>query len=509
VDGREAVDVLHRSTLHGEAPAHPERLLRFRPLDPTNRPAPWKTYPGIDAMPLPRDIRRSSLPVVEVLSGERAEPASLDEELLGTLLFLSAGVTRVSHMVDGEPIWFRAAMSAGNLHPVEIYVVDTGVHHYQPLEHALVPLRRDVVDSAPGDGATLVLTGVPFRTGWKYGERGWRHLWWDAGTLLANLLAVADAHGVPARVVAGFDDAAVSELVGIDGIDEVPLVLVRLGDDERPLPPAGALNPINARAEPFARRVLRFPLVGEAQSGGALERDEVAGWREAARGASLPAPDRVPPADGDPTLHLEDVILRRGSSRELRRETAPTALLEWGLAAAARAASLDIAPSGTLIEHLVNVHDVDAAEPGGYRYTAADGFEGRTRVDDARAVSARLCLDQPLGGDSAYTVFHSVELEPLLDALGARGYRAAQLEAGIASGRLALNAVALSGGATGLTFYDRLVSMYFRTDASPLLATAVGIPQTRPAPSGTPGRPAELRGYGNVMSRLSARLRQR
>jgi hypothetical protein len=124
-------------------------------------------------------------------------------------------------------------------------------------------------------------------------------------------------------------------------------------------------------------------------------------------------------------------------------------------------------------------------------------------------VSARLCLDQPLGGDSAYTVFHAAELEPLLDTLGARGYRAAQLEAGIVSGRLALNAVALAGGATGLTFYDSLVSMYFGTDASPLLATAVGAPETRPAPSGTPGRPAELRGYGNVMSRLSARLRQR
>jgi SagB-type dehydrogenase family enzyme len=509
VDGREAVDVLHRSTLHGQAPAHPERLLRFRPLDPTNRPAPWKTYPGIDAVPLPRDLRRSSLPAVEVLSGRRAEPASPDEALLGTLLFLSAGVTRVSRMVDGEPIWFRAAMSAGNLHPVEIYVVDTGVHHYQPLEHALMPLRQDVVDEASGNGVTLVLTGVPFRTGWKYGERGWRHLWWDAGTMLANLLAVADAHGVPARIDVGYDDTAVSELVGIDGVDEVPLVLVQLGDGETPLPPAGTLDPITAPVEPFARHVLRYPLVEDAQSAGALDRDAVAGWREAARGVSSPAPDQVPAPDGDATLHVEDIILRRGSTREFRQETAPTALLQWGLAAATRPASLDVAPSATLIEHLVNVHDVDAAEPGGYRYTADDGFEGRTRIDDARAVSARLCLDQPLGGDSAYTVFHAAELEPLLDTLGARGYRAAQLEAGIVSGRLALNAVALAGGATGLTFYDSLVSMYFRTDASPLLATAVGAPETRPAPSGTPGRPAELRGYGNVMSRLSARLRQR
>ncbi len=74
------------------------------------------------------------------------------------------------------------------------------------------------------------------------------------------------------------------------------------------------------------------------------------------------------------------------------------------------------------------------------------------------------------------------------------------------AGRLALNAFAVGGGATGLTFYDGLVSRYFGTEASPLLATAVGVPDTRPAPSGTPGRPAELRGYGNIMTKLASRL---
>ena len=80
------------------------------------------------------------------------------------------------------------------------------------------------------------------------------------------------------------------------------------------------------------------------------------------------------------------------------------------------------------------------------------------------------------------------------------------LEAGLVAGRLALNAVALNGGATGLTFYDGLVGRYFRTEASPLLATAVGVADTEPAPSGSPGAPVELRGYSRVMARLAARL---
>jgi len=490
--------------MHGEPPTHRDRLLPFRRLDPTNRPAPLKTYSGVEPVSLPRELRPSSLPAVAVLSGHHAESGRLDEALLGTLLFLAAGVTRFARTVDGDPIWFRSAMSAGNLHPVEVYVVGDDVHHYHPLVHALVPLRRGVHVC---DDVTLVLTGIPFRTCWKYGERGWRHLWWDAGALLANLLAAADAYGVPAQVVAGFPDAAVAALVGIDGVDEVPLALVRLGRGDLRLPPPEALEPVAARADPVAPRVLRFPLVVDAHAETALELDAVAGWQQAALAVSQPAPGMVePPPDTDPDDRVENVILRRGSTRLFRRQQAPSSLLEWGLAAAGRAVPFDAAPAGTLLEHLVSVHDVADAEPGGYRYTAAGGFEGRTRSDDPRAAGTHLCLDQPLGGDSAYTVFHAAALGPLLDTLGGRGYRAAHLEAGIAAGRLALNAVALGGGATGLTFYDRLVSRYFPTEAAPLLATAVGLPQTRPAPSGAPGQPAELRGYGRVMARLAAGL---
>ena len=443
------------------------------------------------------------MPAAEVLSGRRAEPERLDQGLLGTLLFLAAGVTRVARTTNGESIWFRSAMSAGNLHPVEVYVVDGDVHYYHPLDHALVPLRRGV---NVGDDVTLVLTGIPFRTCWKYGERGWRHLWWDAGAMLANLLAAAAAHGVAAEVVTGFPDAAVADLVGVDGIDEVPLALVRLGQGELRLPPPATLEPVAARAEPVAGRVLRFPLVVEAHANTALDADAVAGWQEAAKVVSRPAPPTVEPPPAAASIVVEQVILRRGSTRLFRRQTAPAPLLGWGVAAACRAVPVDAAPTGTVLEHFVNVHDVADAEPGGYRYTATGGFEGRTRSHDPRAAGAHLCLDQPLGGDSAYTVFHAADLEPLFDALGGRGYRAAQLEAGIVAGRLALNAVALAGGATGLTFYDGLVSRYFGTDAAPMLATAVGIPDSVPARSGLPGHPAELHGYGSVMARLAATL---
>ena len=140
------------------------------------------------------------MPAAEVLSGRRAEFELLDEELLGTLLFLAAGVTRVARTTDGVSIWFRITMSAGNMHPVEVYVVDDDVHHTTP---STTPWTvRPAVNMC--EDVPLVLRGNPFRTGWKYGERGWRHRWWDAGAMLANLSAAADAHGVPVEVPQGF-----------------------------------------------------------------------------------------------------------------------------------------------------------------------------------------------------------------------------------------------------------------------------------------------------------------
>jgi hypothetical protein len=64
-----------------------------------------------------------------------------------------------------------------------------------------------------------------------------------------------------------------------------------------------------------------------------------------------------------------------------------------------------------------------------------------------------------------------------LEKLGARGYRSAQLEAGIVAGRVYLGAYAHRFGATGLTFYDDEVERFFSPDAdgkSCMLVVTVG-----------------------------------
>jgi hypothetical protein len=94
-----------------------------------------------------------------------------------------------------------------------------------------------------------------------------------------------------------------------------------------------------------------------------------------------------------------------------------------------------------------------------------------------RSEGAFLALEQPLGGTGSATVFFFADLDRILGALGNRGYRAANLEAGIAGGRLYLAAYAQRFGASGLTFYDEDVARFFAPHAAgkaALFVTALG-----------------------------------
>jgi hypothetical protein len=123
------------------------------------------------------------------------------------------------------------------------------------------------------------------------------------------------------------------------------------------------------------------------------------------------------------------------------------------MAAATRPVPGDfVPPRATLLEHFVAVHAVDGLlpRPTGER----EGEFLLLRAGAERNCTRSFCLGQDLCGDAAATVFHCVQLEPILQAPGARGYRAAQLEGGVAAERLQLVAFALGFGATGLTFLD-------------------------------------------------------
>src|SRR5213082_883093 len=218
-------------------------------LDWANRPLPLKIYPKIEPLPLPRDLPQTGVAALFAISEPvpslRADSVPGVQDL-ARLLYFSAGITRQRAYPGGE-IYFRAAACTGALYEIELYVVssdlaglDAGVYHFNPADVSLGLLRKGdfrgnlaqaaamepMVVHAP---ATIICTGTYWRNAWKYQARTYRHFGWDNGTLLANMLAVSAASGLPAEVICGFLDAEVNGLVDVDPEREVAYSLVALG----------------------------------------------------------------------------------------------------------------------------------------------------------------------------------------------------------------------------------------------------------------------------------------
>jgi hypothetical protein len=312
--------------------------------------------------------------------------------------------------------------------------------------------------------STIVVTGVPWRTGWRYAERGYRHLYWDAGTLLAQQSALASSAGMPAVLRTVFPDRQVTDLVGADGVHEFPLALLTLGEGVPAIVPRGPAATGEIDTDPP-----EFGLVTTVQRAGD---GDVLGEPWPA-GATLAG---EPPASAP----LDEVILRRGSTRRMD-ETATVArpVLDWALAAATR---------GIPHPQYVAVHGVEGCEPGLYAWP---DLESPLTSGDLRAELRRICLDQGLGGDAAYVVISAADPATRTD----RGYRDALLAAGLVEGRLHLAAYALGVGASGMTFLDsEIPGLIGSADAAATLFTCVGVPAYRSRPGAErPGEPVEFR----------------
>jgi nitroreductase len=85
-------------------------------------------------------------------------------------------------------------------------------------------------------------------------------------------------------------------------------------------------------------------------------------------------------------------------------------------------------------------------------------------------------------------VIGAVDLEGLDD----RGYREAQLDAGLVEGRLDLVAYALGIGASGMTFLDSEIDMLLGQPLAGLLFTCVGVPLHRTRRAGSPRAPTDV-----------------
>lgn len=197
----------------------------------------------MDKIPLPRPVLKGRLSVEEAIhdriSRRRFQDQGLNLAQAGQLLWSAGGLGAA-----GTAGVSRAAPSAGATYPLELYLaagdvegLDAGLYHYDYRAHALEMLQRadlrarlaraclgqEMVAHAP---VSIVMVARYERTTRRYGERGYRYVYMEAGYVSQNIYLQVEALQLATVAVGAFDDAAVKEILAVEG---APLLLMPVG----------------------------------------------------------------------------------------------------------------------------------------------------------------------------------------------------------------------------------------------------------------------------------------
>ena len=556
---RYAIDY-HEATKHSEASLMTSRHY----LDFNNKPIPFKIYLELPSISLPISFPTPEVNALSCISGminqrshhdtnglttttktsrnsnNSSNTHELDAENLAEILFFSAGITREMKYPYGN-YYMRAASATGALYPIELYVVCddissnlmAGVYHFSPADFSLTQIRKgtykrylaaaannqDIANSA----ITVVFTSFAWRNAWKYQARSYRHWFWDSGVIAANLLATTYAMRLPTRIITGFLDDTLNQLLCVEDQREAAIAMAAIGagsskDTIAPSQQENEVDRISLLSIPKIRALskrgeINYPEIWELNQVSKLtSKQEIEGWISNAHrhhqllsAASHRFQDRGTDSDNiiitpneleegiKNSRSLKETILWRGSSRRFARSNISLTTLKTILYNSSRAVPMDIFRDGnSLLGIYFIANGVDDLTPGAYFYnrngsvtSSNTSIEKIKEIASSRNISGYLCLGQSLFRDASVVFFLLTDLQAVLRSLGNRGYRASQFEAGIIAGKIYLAAYALGIGASGSTFFDDAVTEAFSPHASnksTMIAVGVGVPAYKASP---------------------------
>lgn len=195
---------------------------------------------------LPTPVTEGGAPVWETIRRRRSirhygtDPMPL--EVLSQLIWSTHGVSGRAGARE-----LRTAPSAGACYPIDVYAVvnnvsgvPEGLYRYVPEDHGLLLVRDgavgpEIADAALGQtmcakaSVTLVWTAVLPRTTGRYGERGRRYVFLDAGHVGQNVYLAATALDYGCCAIAAFDDEAMNRVLGVDGEVETTVYAASVG----------------------------------------------------------------------------------------------------------------------------------------------------------------------------------------------------------------------------------------------------------------------------------------
>jgi len=171
-------------------------------------------------------------------------PAPLSFQELCFLLMSAQGVKRI---VPGVAT-FRTVPSAGARHALETYLLinrveglDPGLYRFLAIERKLLALSAgpnvadEFADACLGQGfvrecaALFLWVADVYRMTYRYGQRGYRYLYLDAGHVCQNLYLAAEGIDAGVCAIGAYDDDRVDQLLGLNGEDQFAVYLAAVG----------------------------------------------------------------------------------------------------------------------------------------------------------------------------------------------------------------------------------------------------------------------------------------
>ena len=181
-------------------------------LDWKNQPNPYKSYYKAPKIPL------KIMPELNLTYEKLYLPNEVFEfnlENISKFFEISLALSAIKEYYSSR--WaVRINPSSGNLHPEESYIVwQKSVYHFNVKEFALEEIARSD-EYLVEDGFIFVLTSIPLRESWKYGERALRYCLLDSGHAIAAGRFASNLLGWKMEIIDEFSDNELEKVIGLD-----------------------------------------------------------------------------------------------------------------------------------------------------------------------------------------------------------------------------------------------------------------------------------------------------
>lgn len=142
----------------------------------------------------------------------------------------------------------RTVPSAGARHAFELYLLvnrvdelSPGLYRYIASKHSLILIDQSEnlaekltkasynQNMIKNSAVAFFLVAVPYRMTWRYGERGYRYLYLDAGHVCQNIYLASENINCGACAIGAFHDDELNHILNLNGDDQFIIYIATVG----------------------------------------------------------------------------------------------------------------------------------------------------------------------------------------------------------------------------------------------------------------------------------------